>query len=155
MKYMKYAGLVAALALLVFVVLDPALAGKVTARGNGYAVSVVTNSVAASQVDTVVWVREPGVTALSFGLYINDTCDIDAGKVWVLRVINGQSIGVQASDTLTGITFDVNSDTSVVSAVTLAPLADQYWVVVNYTSSGVGVGGDVVARYEFIKQYSK
>ena len=75
--------------------------------------------------------------------------------MWVLRVINGQSIGVQANDTLTGITFDVNTDTSVVSAITLAPLADQYWVVVNYTSSGVGVSGNETARYEFIKQYSK
>ena len=62
-------------------------------------------------------------------------------------------MGVQVGDTLVSALLN-RGDTVVTRAVTLAPLADEYWVIVTYAGSANGVTTPT-AVYEFIKTLSR
>jgi hypothetical protein len=96
---------------------------------SGSSVTTVSSFAVASYVDTVKYYRESGVTALAFGLKWPDTLNI--GKVIVRRVVSGKLTPAVAGDTL------ISLDTAVATAartkaVTMAPLADEYWFFVTY-----------------------
>lgn len=96
---------------------------------SGSAVTTVTSFAVASYVDTVKYYRESGVTALAFGVKWPDSLNI--GKVIVRRVVSGKLTPAVAGDTL--ISLDTAAATGArTKAVTMAPLADEYWFFVTY-----------------------
>lgn len=115
-----------------------------------------------STVDTVIWVREKGVTSLAFSMYANDTVEVTTARV--LRSVGNnpaQQGAAAEGDTLTNLTaLDQTTAAAIalgittLDAITLAPLADQYWVIIQYNASGNGVAGSL-ADYKFIKEYGK
>lgn len=148
-----------------------------TVSGTGNAISVATGTYVDSQVDTVKWAREKGVKALAFAVYVNDTVEVTTARV--LRVVNGKPVNQGAAlvgDTLPNLTaLDQTTSANIALGITVSDrinleglaynattfsatpigivgLADEYWVIVQYASSGNGVAGTSV-RYEFIKQY--
>ena len=136
--------------------------GAIVSTSNKGSKSVGTNTYADSQTDTVKWTRESGVNALAFGYYANDTVEVTTARVQ--RVVNGkpaQQGAITAGDTLTNLTAldqttaaNIALGITTLDAITLAPVADEYWVIVQYASSGNGVAG-TACRYEFIKSYAK
>ena len=127
------------------------IAAQKTTTGNGNAASVATGTYLAAQTDTVKWYREKGVRTLAFGAFYADSGTV--GTAFVRRVVNGVCVSAVAGDTLTNLTAKADTSTtdkSSLDAITLAPLADEYWVIVNYT--GIPIAAKAV-RYEFIKGY--
>lgn len=136
---------------------------KLGTTGIGLTRSITQNEYGNSITDTLVWYYENGVTALSFAMSANDTVEVTTARL--LRVVNGKPVSqgaALAGDTLTRLTaLDQTTAAAIaagirtVDAITLAPLATQYWVIVQYASSGNGIDTLNVATYEFIKQYGK
>lgn len=126
--------------------------------GNGKVRSSVNGTFGASEVDTVIWVREPGVTAISFGMYVADTCDMSTTTA-VRRIINGVAVTAITADTLANAETMAATDylvpVSTLDAVTLAPLAEQYWFIVTYHSTACGTGTSNTITYFLEKQYAK
>lgn len=117
--------------------------------------SKVTHSYTTSEVDTLIWNREGSVSALAFAAHFKDSVSVTS--VIVRRVIDGQVQAVIAGDTLTPFNSFVstsNTGSAVTAAVTLAPLADQYWFIITYAGSAQGFTS-ATAVYEGIKQYSR
>ena len=120
-----------------------------------------TGTYAQDQTDTVKWAREENVKSLAFAARYNDTVEVVTARV--LRVVNGKPVqqgATTAGDTLTRLTALAQTTTANIAlgittydAITLAPLADEYWVIVQYDTV-CGVAGTTV-RYEFIKEYGK
>ena len=126
-----------------------------TVTGLGQSVATYTGTYAASQVDTIKWVREDGVSGVSFALRYKDSVSVLYARV--RREIDGKAETLVSTDTITAFTAYADSSTaapsgSVVGTVTLAPLADVYWVQIAYTARGQGVTTPT-CKYEFIKQY--
>lgn len=133
--------------------------------GLGAGASTVTGTFAASQIDTFVFNRERGVSALAFGLHAKDSLQLHgttAGRV--IRMVDGTIVALPAADTLTGFTnFTSTTDgstnqpfsngVSVLGTITLAPVCDQYWVILKYAATG---NGTTTPNYkaEFVKTYS-
>lgn len=128
------------------------------------ATSKVTNTYANSQVDTVIFTREAGLSGLAFAAHFKDSCSVTS--VAVRRVVDGAFMAAVAADTLanfaafvsivdgapTSTTF-VNGK-SVTATVTLAPQADQYLFIVTYAASANGFTTPTVV-YEAIKTFSR
>ena len=150
-----FSGMVLGVALLV-------LLGTTIGTSDKGSTSVGTGTYVDSQTDTVKWTRENGVSALAFAALYNDTVEVTTARV--LRVVHGKPITQGAAlegDTLTRLTALDQTTTANIAlgistsdAITMAPLADAYWVIVQYAASGNAVTTGTV-RYEFIKQYGK
>lgn len=125
--------------------------------------SVATNSYANSQVDTVVWNREPSVSGAAFAAHFLDSVSVT--NVILRRVVDGTLQPVLAGDTLISSTFTSTTDGNAATqsfsngvsktvAITLAPLADTYVFIVTYAGSANGVTTATV-NYEIIKQFAR
>ena len=126
----------------------------------GVSPSIIAKTYANSQVDTVLWVRESGVSAIAFAAEWKDSVTLaSAPAVMVRRKVNGIYLAPLAGDTLTNFTSFANTanvaapDSCTTNTVNLGPLADAYQFIVKYNSSGNGVVTPTV-YYEVIKQYS-
>jgi hypothetical protein len=153
MKKNKVIALLLLLAVGVTVVL--AASGKVSFATNpNTEVSKTTNTYVNSQVDTLVFNRERGLSGLAFATRWKDSVKVTS--ILLRRVVDGIATAFITTDSLmTGLPYTaVLVDTTIHKTVTLAPLADQYWVIVTYVSSGNGVTTPT-AVYEFIKQYAR
>lgn len=118
---------------------------KISGKGTNYN----TKAYDTSQVDTVRWYRDEGVQTLSFGMHWTDSVNIN--QVFVLRVINGTPTARVAGDTLTAFTaFVTVAESSAQTSITLAPLADEYWFIVQYSDTLLLPG---TVKYEVTKGY--
>lgn len=153
---MKKILIVAALALLAVAVLY-ATGNKLSFTRINNPASVQTGTFANSQVDTLFYSRELGVSGLSFGAHFKDTVSVT--RVVVRRIIDGEWQAVQAGDTLTNFNAFVNAPNvanpsiSVINTVTIDPMPDVYAFIVTYASSANGVTNPNVT-YEINKKYS-
>ena len=137
------------------------LGAQVTVPYNpGYSPSKIVKTYANSQVDTVTWARESGVSALSFGVHAKDSVYITT--VQVQRGVDGaywRHYGTVAQDTVVelenfrNLANKTDPDSACVGVVQLYPLADSYQFIVTYNSTGNGTTNAKVV-YELIKQYS-
>jgi hypothetical protein len=123
--------------------------------------SKVVKTYANSQVDTVTWTREYGVSALAFGVHAKDSVYITT--VQVQRGVDGaywRHYGTVAQDTIAelenfrNLANKTDPDSACVGVVQLYPIADSYQFIVTYNSTGNGVTNNKVV-YEVIKQYSR
>lgn len=141
--------------LLVPVLLFGAGNKKTVVNNNDGSVASVTASYAKSYVDTVKFVRPPGLNAFAFAAEWQDSVSITS--VTYVRVIDGTPCPAAAADTLssfyafTGTPTGANPIRACVQAVTLAPLADEYWFYVTYAGSACGVTSATV-KYKIIQQ---
>ena len=137
--------------------------GKVTLPFNeNQAIVKNTKTYANSQVDTVVFTREAGLSGLAFGAHFKDSVSVT--NVILRRVVDGAIQPVLAGDTLYSSfasTVDGSAGNSSfldgvgkTIAVTLAPLADQYLFIVTYAGSANGTTTPT-AVYEAVKQLSR
>lgn len=115
---------------------------------NGPTTGVFTKTYANSQVDTLRYIRPPGLSALSFAPYWNDSVKITS--IIVRRVSNGVTLSVIAGDTL-ATSLTGTSTTARLYAVTLAPISEEYQVIVSYDTSANGVTTATV-NYKFNQQ---
>lgn len=105
--------------------------GSKRLSASGEAVVSDTLFSAANKVDTIKVKREKGVTAMSYFMYTIDSSNIKSAVL--LRVFNNVAEAAQVGDTL--ITLDSSATAKVrIKAITMAPLADEYWVVVTYSA---------------------
>lgn len=117
-----------------------------------------------SQVDTVFITRTKGMSALAFACHFKDSVAFaTSAAATVRRVVDGTLMPAIAGDTLQFTSIASTTDgsassttfsdgTSYTRAITLAPLADQYIVILTYRSSLNGTTTPTVI-YEAIKQY--
>jgi len=127
-----------------FLVFSMASAGQKTIITSGLNTSMKASQTTYvnSQVDTVIFTRQAGVSAFSFVAHWKDSVKVDLAVL--RRVFNGVVSAVIAGDSLIASTYTSTANggvTRVISA-TLQPLPEQYWVIVTYASTGNGVGGD-------------
>lgn len=131
---------------------------KYVANTSDGSVAVVTASFANSYVDTIKFVRPPDLNAFAFSAEWQDSVSITS--VTFVRVIDGTACAAAAADTLssfyafTGTPTGANPIRAVTQAVTLAPLADEYWFYVTYAGSANGVTSATV-KYKIIQQRLK
>jgi len=128
----------------------------------GYTDSYAVSTYANNQVDTVIWVREPGVSSITFSIFTYDSVQFGANSGWIYRVNNERYYHIN-SDTL-GISYvsSTNDDTGnpftqgylFMNTVSLTPLSDKIVFIIRYHSSGNGVTGNKVI-YKVNKLYSK
>lgn len=132
-----------------------------------------------SQTDTIKWAREKGVKGLVFAARYSDTVHVTTARV--LRVVNGKPIkqgAAQVGDTLPNLTAVIdstpanatagiytndrirleglayNATTFSATPIGIVPLADEYWVIVQYDSLlGTSDFAAGAVTYEFIKEY--
>jgi uncharacterized membrane protein len=110
-----------------------------------------TNTYADSQVDTVKLSRVAGLSALAFGVAIGDSVSIT--DVIVRRVIGGGTTAVAAGDTLYS-SYATTAAGKKLAAVTLAPVAEEYWFIVTYAGSANGVTSPTVT-YTAVQQLDR
>ena len=150
-----------------------------TVSGIGTASSYNSATFTYSQTDTVKWAREKGVKELTFVAKYSDTVNVVTARV--LRVVNGKPISQGTAllgDTLPNLTALIDStpanatagivraDRIVLTGETylatpayddtvrgFRPLADEYWVIIQYDSLPTGTFASSTVRYEFIKEY--
>ena len=128
--------------------------------------ATASTTYANSQLDTVIWDREAGVSGVSFFAHTKDSVRFsnDSGCV-ILRVINGTMLVKAAADTLNFSskvsTIDGNSSTlnfqdGVVfgGTPTYAPYADRIVFIVKYGVAGNGTTSPTVV-YRLNKIYAK
>lgn len=137
---------------------------QVLPLSQGVGVSKLSSTYANSQIDTVVITRESGVSAIAFAVHAKDSVFFATSAAAVVRrVVDGTLMPAITGDTLQFTSISSTTDgnassiafgngTSYTRAITLAPLADQYIVILKYHSSGNGVTTPTVI-YEAIKQY--
>lgn len=142
-----------------------AASGKVTLTGTTDAsVASATNTYANSQVDTVVWVRDGSVSAISFAAHFKDSASVTSCVI--RRVVDGALMAAVTADTVANIqpfvsvvdgasgSTTYSNGKSVTGLVTLTPLADIYLFIVTYAGSANGVTTPTV-KYEVVKQFSR
>lgn len=105
-----------------------------------------------SQVDTLRFIREPGLSGLSFGLHAKDSMSLTS--VIVRRIVDGVQLAPVAGDTIIGAVVSITNDTLKLATVTLAPICDEYRLYVTYAGSANGVTTPT-AVYVFNRQYTK
>lgn len=118
------------------------------------AISKATKAYAISQVDTLIFNREPGLSGLAFTAKWKDSVSITS--ILLRRVVDGKaSAFVAATDSIMTLLpyLATTVDTTMLKTITLAPLADTYWVIVTYAGSAQGVTTPT-AVYQFEKQYA-
>lgn len=156
-KYGKY---ITVFALFIGLIVLMGASGQVTlVKRADVGQSTGTKTFANSQVDTVRWKREEGVSAAAFAAFWTDTVSIT--QVVVLRVIDNTVTARVAGDTITAfsakaIAANVTTlNAAIVGTVTMAPLADEYWFQVTYAGSNNGAAGTRNVTYKVLKTYSK
>lgn len=115
----------------------------------------VTLNYVASEVDTLKYKREAGISALSFGLSYSDSINIT--NIVVVKRVNDQSVAAVSADTLTSGDSSATAG-AFLSAITLAPIADEYWIIVKFSADHGAIDqstDDNTATAEIIKQYSR
>lgn len=150
----------------VFALMIAASGQKSIPYSQGRSVESYVGTYTNSQIDTVIINRDPGLSALSFGAHFGDSVSTYAtAAATVRRVVDGVLTPAIAGDTLTNwssvLSVVVSNPTSnkfangtaLVGAITLAPLADQYLVILKYAAAGQGTSHNV--KYEAIKQFGK
>lgn len=139
---------------------------KIIPLTSGASKAVLSTTYANSQVDTVIFAREGGLSGLAFAAHFSDSVKVTSA---VLRhIVDGEVFGtIATADTLTNFAAFVDTSTSafgmkgssgapsscVTNTVTLTPLGDAYWVIVTYAASLCGTGTPTV-KYELVRQYS-
>jgi hypothetical protein len=131
---------------------------KTVVNASDGATASVTATFAISYVDTVKFIRPVGLTAFAFAAEWQDSVSVTS--VTYKRVIDGTPCAAATADTLssfyafTGTPTGANPIRSCVQAVTLAPLAEEYWFFVTYAGSACGVTSPTV-KYKIIQQRDK
>lgn len=128
--------------------------------------SSVVSTYADSQIDTVVYLREAGVSAITFSAQYDDSVKfyVDSGCV-VVRVFNGTAVPRVAGDTLyfSNKAFTVDGDptsetfsngNAISGTPTFAPYADKYLFIIRYAADGNGTTSPSVT-YKVHKVYSR
>lgn len=148
---------VIALLLLLAIGVTVALAasGQVTFSTNpNTAISKTSKAYAASQVDTLIFNRESGLSGLSFTAKWKDSVKLT--NILLRRIVDGKASAFVTTDSImTNLPYTATTnDTTLLKTITLAPLAEQYWVIVTYEATGNGVTTPT-AVYQFNKQYAR
>lgn len=82
--------------------------------------------------DTIKVKREKGVSVMSYVLYTPDSSNVT--NVIVKRIFNNVAMATQAGDTI--IAGDSSGAAKLrIVAVTMSPIADEYWFIVKYAST--------------------
>lgn len=141
------------LLLLVVVFIFLGASGQVTLTLNaGTSVTKSSKAYAASQVDTVRMSRDRAVAAMSFAVHFKDSVSITSAIV--RRVYDGVAEAALTTDSLAAFTgFVSTAAASVGATITMAPLPDEYWIVVTYAGSAQGFTTPT-AVYEVNRQYN-
>ena len=147
MKYLKYLSPFVASVLVALSLAYAASGQKTIPLANGKSTSSVTNTFANSQVDTVRFTREAGLSGLAFAFYSAESLSVT--NVICRRVVNGRAQSVIAGDTIVGaFAFaGATADTMKLATVTLAPIPTEYWFIVTYAGSANGVTAPTVKYY--------
>jgi len=154
--------IIALLLLSVLVVIALYAAGSKYTLSSGSNASVVraaSKAYADSRTDTVIITRDAALSALAFGCHWRDSVSVTL--VTIKRLVNGVLMGSGAGntapllgDTLVPYTsFATTIAASKTAAITLAPLCDQYMILIVYAGSANGVTSATV-DYEAIKHYA-
>lgn len=141
---------------LVAMVLMGASGKKNVPLSSGTATTVLQTAYVSAQVDTLVVTREAGLSAASFGIYAADSINIS--KVILRRVVNGYPLAVQVGDTLMSAADSAASSYTALKAITLAPVCEQFWIIVTYNTDKNGINQSKDAntvRYAINRQYAK
>jgi hypothetical protein len=151
--------------LVVFVNTAYSASGQVALSGStGGGVWKATKAYAASQIDTILYRRDPSAQSISFAVHFADSAATT--NVVIRRVVDGTVSSVLVGDTLTNFTsFDSNTNgdvnskcfangISVTNAITLSPMADMYLIIVKYAANEQGASTPT-ASYEVLEQYSR
>lgn len=117
------------------------------------AISKAPKTYAISQVDTLIFNREPGLSGLAFTAKWKDSVSITS--ILLRRVVDGKASAFITTDSIMTLLpyLATTVDTTMLKTITLAPLADTYWVIVTYAGSAQGVTTPT-AVYQFEKQYA-
>lgn len=152
----------------IFVVLFAVLIASVTLEAGanlkslpykpGTMIEKLVTTYAGATTDTIIVTKDPAAQAFSFGYYTADSSNIT--NVIVQRRVAGYSFDVQVGDTL--VTAADSSATAKLrlKTFTIAPQADQYYILVKYTSNVLGavIKNGVTTPtviYQVTKQFSK
>jgi hypothetical protein len=157
-KYFKLSVTVCVLAVVIFALALATGTKKTLPLNQGLGSTNYVGTFANSQVDTLTFQREAGLSGLAFAVHWKDSVNVTRAVVY--RQVDGQWQWPAANDTII-TAFTYNDSTSapwgpgyaVTKTITLAPLADNYVVVITYAGTLNGVTTPTV-RYEFIKQLS-
>ena len=159
----KYSKITVAFGVVAVITLGILFQGNLVTIPNKLAVSpdVVVKTFKNSQVDTVTWYRQAGVSGASFAAHFKDSVNVTSVAVW--RGVDGvylQPGTTVAKDSIVEfrnfscLDNKAAPDTVMVGTLQLTPIADSYRFVVTYAASGNGVVTPTVV-YEVIKQFSK
>lgn len=109
-----------------------------------------------SQTDTVVWFREPGVSAISFIASYSDSVLTDNDSAcFVRRIVDNTFMTRIANDSLTFSSQASTASTFILMGTpTYAPYPDAYAFIVKYAATGNGTSTPSVL-YKVEKVYSK
>ena len=121
----------------------------------GLPVSKTSKTFVSGQVDTITFNREAGLSALSFSIRTKDSSNITS--IVLRRAFDGILSPVVATDTLSAVDSSA-SDRAIIKTITLAPLSDQYKVIVTYNTDDGGINQGTTTPtvvYGFNKQFSK
>jgi hypothetical protein len=111
---------------------------------------------ASAQVDTIKYTREAGLSGLSFEAHWKDSVNIT--NIVCRRVFDGVPNVVASADSLTTAADSSATAVSWIKTITLAPLAEQYWVIVTYATDAGALNQGVSTPnvvYGFERQYSR
>ena len=125
---------------------------------NGQTPEKLVSTYKANTTDTVIVTCDPAAGAVAFSYYTKDSSNITS--VVVQRVCDGKVQATIAGDTLASVADSAIVAKVRVKAFVLAPVCDQYYVLVKYKrdegaySQAVKSGSNVVI-YQTIKQFYK
>jgi hypothetical protein len=114
---------------------------------SGFHTSYTTFTVASGNIDTLIYNVEPGLATLTFWLYSPDSVVMDYVTIQrVFTVAGGNTVNpvIASIDTLALFTAlskvgAAQAATVVMQAVTLAPVPDQLWFIIDRGTTGTGV----------------
>ena len=121
----------------------------------GLAVTKTSKTYTSGLVDTITFNREAGLSGLSFSIRTKDSSNITS--IVLRRAFDGIIAPVVATDTLSAVDSSA-TDRVIIKTITLAPLADQYKVIVTYNTDDGGINQGTTtptAVYGFHRQYSR
>jgi hypothetical protein len=162
-QIIKQSLLLAVLTLVIFGLTFAVGTKKTLPYNSGSLESHVSFTAVDASIDTVVYRVEPGIATLTFFVYNPDSASFD--RVSLRRISNAAggttaAVVLATVDTLSYWTaLNVNAVAAgaasvTFQAVTLAPLADQIWFIVDRASANTGVTS-TTAYYGVIKTYNK
>ena len=158
-KLLQYSGGTAAIVLVAFLFLGAGNSKTITSRQGSSPEKGPAIAAKNSYVDTVYITVDPTASAAAFALHTKDSTSITNAVLH--RLVDGVWCKtVATADTLSGFTSFADTvktgqnGCSVSSAITLAPLCDQYAVIITFAGSANGVT-DTLAYPEYIKVFGK